>query len=154
MVIVVNFPPAGAVAGAPVFEQAPRVVQAKFSARPRRVRPLRSEDTMSISLKTFALPVLAASLALATAAAWAQEGMQNDKSMQENMRHEGMSKGMHGMEGSHAMPGTVTAVDTKTGMVDVDSEGMSLRVHFPPSALANLKKGDKITLHMSFSKAK
>ena len=110
---------------------------------------------MNISLKTSTLSVLAVSLALACAAVWAQEGMQSDKMMQENMKHERMGKmGMHDMEGSHAMPGTVTAIDTKTGMVDVNAEGMALRVHFPPASLANLKNGDKITLHLGFSKAK
>ncbi len=62
-------------------------------------------------------------------------------------------KGMHGnMMGMHMMPATVTAADAKTGMVDVTSEGMALKVHFPPAAMANLKAGDKITLHMGFSK--
>lgn len=63
-------------------------------------------------------------------------------------------KGMHGnMMGMHRMPATVTAADAKTGMVDVTIEGMAaLKVHFPPSAMASLKAGDKITLHMGFSK--
>lgn len=62
-------------------------------------------------------------------------------------------KGMHSnMMGMHMMPATVTAADAKTGMVDVTSEGMALKVHFPPAAMANLKAGDKITLHMGFSK--
>ena len=58
--------------------------------------------------------------------------------------------GMHAM-GMHMMPATVTAADTTTGVVDVTSEGMALKVHFPPKAMANLKAGDKITLHMGFS---
>ncbi len=29
---------------------------------------------------------------------------------------------------------------------------MTMKVHFPPSAMFNLKAGDKVTLHMSFSK--
>lgn len=62
-------------------------------------------------------------------------------------------KGMHhNMMGMHVMPATVTAADAKTGVVEVTSEGMSLKVHFPPSAMASLKAGDKITLHMGFSK--
>jgi hypothetical protein len=62
-------------------------------------------------------------------------------------------KGMHdNMMGMHMMPATVTAADTKTGVVDVTTEGTALKVHFPPSAMASLKAGDKITLHMGFSK--
>jgi hypothetical protein len=61
--------------------------------------------------------------------------------------------GMHGnMKGMHMMPATVTAADAKTGIVDVTTDGMALKVHFPPSAMAYLKAGDKITLHMGFSK--
>jgi hypothetical protein len=62
-------------------------------------------------------------------------------------------KGMHdNMMGMHTMPATVTAADAKTGVVDVTTEGMALKVHFPPSAMASLKAGDTITLHMGFSK--
>ncbi|GLQ87361.1 hypothetical protein ISS98_12195 [Dyella flagellata] len=69
--------------------------------------------------------------------------------------HSGMSgmKGMHhAMQGMHAMPATVTSVDSKTGIVEADTEGMNLKLHFPPAAVADLKAGDKITLHMGFSK--
>jgi len=50
------------------------------------------------------------------------------------------------------MPATVTSVDQKTGIVAVESEGMKLKVHFPSSAIADLKKGDKISLHLGFTK--
>jgi hypothetical protein len=55
--------------------------------------------------------------------------------------------------GSHSMSGTVTNVDSQTGMIDVDAGGHALKLHFPPASLADVKNGDKITLHMSFSKA-
>lgn len=61
-------------------------------------------------------------------------------------------KAMHHMMGMHTMPATVTSVDTKTGIVEVESEGMNLKVHFPPHAVADLKTGDKITLHLGYSK--
>lgn len=65
----------------------------------------------------------------------------------------GGMKGMHAnMQGMHMMPATVSAVDTKTGVVDVTAGGMALKVHFPPASVANLKAGDQITLHMGFSK--
>jgi hypothetical protein len=69
-----------------------------------------------------------------------------------SMKHK-MGGGMHKMNSSmHAMPATVTSVDTTTGIVEVSSESMSLRVHFPPASVADLKAGDKITLHMGYSK--
>jgi hypothetical protein len=69
-----------------------------------------------------------------------------------------MDSGTHGkthhkMNGSmHKMPATVTSVDTGTGIVEVTAGGMPLKVHFPAASVANLKTGDKITLHMGFSK--
>lgn len=109
---------------------------------------------MNASSKTLASALLAASLGLAAAGVWAQEGTQ-DQPTTGNMQHEGMQRmgkhSMNGMEGMHAMPATVTSVDKQTGLVEVTSEGMSLRVHFPPASLANLNNGDKITLHLGFS---
>jgi len=64
-------------------------------------------------------------------------------------------KGMHHMDnmmGMHKMPATVTAADASTGIVDVDAGGMALKLHFPPAAMKALKAGDKITVHMGFSK--
>jgi hypothetical protein len=65
---------------------------------------------------------------------------------------DGMSSMHKKMMGMHMMPATVTTADTKTGVVDVMTEGMALKVHFPPKAMASLKAGDKIVLHMGFSK--
>jgi hypothetical protein len=65
--------------------------------------------------------------------------------------------GMHGamrenLQGQHNMPATVNAVDAKTGLVDVTAGGMALKLHFPPPAVAGLKAGDQITLHLAYSK--
>jgi hypothetical protein len=70
------------------------------------------------------------------------------------MHGEGMhNKMMHGLNNSmHKMPATVTSVDPATGMVGVDAERMALQLHFPPASMADLQVGDKITLHMGFSK--
>lgn len=70
------------------------------------------------------------------------------------MEHKGMMHDkMHGnMKGMHEMAAEVTAVDAKTGVVEVTSMGMPLKVHFPPAAVADLKAGDKITLHMGYSR--
>ena len=52
----------------------------------------------------------------------------------------------------HTMPATVDAVDHTTGIVEVTTGGMKLKVHFPPASLASVNNGDKITLHMGFTK--
>lgn len=58
-----------------------------------------------------------------------------------------------GMNGSmHRMAATVKSVDAKTGIVEVEAGGMALTVHFPPASVADLKKGDKITLHMGYTR--
>jgi hypothetical protein len=64
--------------------------------------------------------------------------------------HSGM---MHRFNGSmHTMAVTVTSVNTTTGIVEVTAGGMALRVYFPPASMAELKAGDKITLHMGYTK--
>lgn len=60
---------------------------------------------------------------------------------------------MVNMHGMHTMAATVTHADPKTGIVDVMTEGMALRVHFPPASMVNLKAGDKIGLYMGYSQA-
>ena len=64
----------------------------------------------------------------------------------------GMHHDMANMSGMHDMPATVTNVDHKTGVVEVESMNMKLTVHFPANTIADLKNGDKITLHLGFSK--
>lgn len=97
-------------------------------------------------MKPLAIVTLCSTLALATSPAWAQ----NQGGMS-GMNMPGMS-GMGDMMGMHMMPATVTAIDTKTGLVDVTAGSMALKLHFPPASLASLKAGDKITLHLGFSK--
>lgn len=65
-------------------------------------------------------------------------------------RREGMMKYM----GKHSMPGTVGKIDMNTGMVEVKTDAGNLMLHFPPASLKDVKAGDTITVHMSFSTAK
>ena len=58
------------------------------------------------------------------------------------------------MMGRHQMPGTVTAVNHSTGIVNVDSMGMALVVHFPPPTVKDLKAGDKIHLLLGYRMSK
>ncbi len=77
-------------------------------------------------------------------AAAGSSAMQSDTNMQGPMKHNKNAS-------MHKMPATVTAADAKSGIVDVTTAGMSLKVHFPPAFIANLKAGDKITLHMGYT---
>ena len=51
--------------------------------------------------------------------------------------------------GQHDMMGTVRSVSSN-GMVEVHTDEGNLKVHFP-DASHHLKKGEKITLHLSYS---
>lgn len=97
---------------------------------------------------------LALALSLGATAQTSTDSAHNPDAM--GSMHGGSMQGMQGMHmnmmGMHAMPATVSTVDKQTGLVGVSTEGMALKVHFPPSAVANLKAGDKITLHMGYSK--
>ena len=53
------------------------------------------------------------------------------------------------VKGQHDMAGTVQSVD-QNGMVQIQTGLGNLTVHFP-DASQNLKKGDKIILHLSYS---
>ena len=48
----------------------------------------------------------------------------------------------------HTMEGTVTKVDAKKGWVDVKTPEGSMKLHYPPSVLQNVKKGDKVTVEL------
>ena len=56
------------------------------------------------------------------------------------------------MMGEHNMTGTIARIDHKTGVVKVKTKPHDLELHFPPDSIKDLKKGDKITVHMSFQK--
>jgi hypothetical protein len=51
--------------------------------------------------------------------------------------------------GQHDMTGTVRSVSSN-GIVEVHTDDGNLKVHFP-DASQHLKKGEKITLHLSYS---
>lgn len=62
-----------------------------------------------------------------------------------------LPEGKTGLLGSHAVAGTVTAVSPQ-GTVDVHTDAGTLKVPFP-DASKNLKKGDPITVYLSYSTA-
>jgi len=100
-----------------------------------------------------ALALSGAALAQDTAPSSSMSSMGSMGGMHGNMPGKGGMMHMHqNMQGMHMMPATVTSVDAKTGIVEVSAAGMDLKLHFPPASVANLKTGDKITVHMGFSK--
>jgi hypothetical protein len=53
-----------------------------------------------------------------------------------------------GEMGRHSMDGEVTKVDPKKGRLTVKTAEGNLDLHFPPSALENVKKGDHVTVDL------
>jgi hypothetical protein len=53
------------------------------------------------------------------------------------------------MTGRHTMEGKVTSVSAKTGWVHVKTSEGTIIVHFPPAALAEVKKGDTIAVDLA-----
>ena len=107
----------------------------------------------SVTIKESSMP---RKIQIATALLFAMSipAMAQSGSMQGmGMQNSGMQGSMANMMGSHMMPAKVTMVDPRTGLVDVTSEGMRLKLHFPPRSVANLRPGDAITIHMAFSKS-
>jgi hypothetical protein len=55
------------------------------------------------------------------------------------------------MKGRHTMDGRVTKVDAKRGWVDVKTPEGSMKLHFPPPTLDNVKKGDRVTVELGMA---
>jgi hypothetical protein len=49
------------------------------------------------------------------------------------------------------MDGEVTKVDAKKGWVDVKTPEGRMKLHFPPAALASVKKGDRVTVEIGMT---
>jgi osmotically-inducible protein OsmY len=54
----------------------------------------------------------------------------------------------HDFQGTHTMRGEVLSVDQQKGMVSLKSSDGTFDLHFPPSALKDIQKGDQVTVQM------
>jgi hypothetical protein len=61
----------------------------------------------------------------------------------------GKMAGMAGYHGQHSMTGRITSIDQQEGKVSIESQGKSMDLHFPPSALQGLNKGDEVTVQLA-----
>ena len=57
------------------------------------------------------------------------------------------------LHGEHWMTGTVTSVNTKTGLITLKTDDAPLTVQFPAKSVRDLKEGDKIALELGFAPA-
>jgi len=56
------------------------------------------------------------------------------------------------IRGMHSKKATVVAIDTETGVMRLNADGLPLVVQFPPSSLAGIKPGETINLHLGFTR--
>jgi hypothetical protein len=116
-------------------------------------------QVMNMRLNRILLPLLSVLVIGCAASVVAQDAMPMGSTPSAGqapnvaMTHTPGVASMVNMHGMHTMPATVTTADPKTGIVDVTSNGMALKVHFQPESMANLKAGDKIGLYMAYSQA-
>jgi len=61
----------------------------------------------------------------------------------------GVAAAQSDMTGQHTMEGTVTSVSAKSGWVHVKTSEGTMIVHLPPASLADVKKGDTISVDLS-----
>ena len=101
-------------------------------------------------MKNF-LPLLVSSLFIANIAVSANAAEYGKSEM--GMDHKSMDKkGASKMMGVHKMTGTVDKIDHAKGTVMLKSDMADMSLHFPPSAIKDLKDGDSITVELGFTK--
>lgn len=54
--------------------------------------------------------------------------------------------------GMHSMGGTIESINHKTGWIKLKTGLGDMTIHYPPQAIKDLNKGDKITTNLSFTK--
>jgi uncharacterized GH25 family protein len=57
-----------------------------------------------------------------------------------------------GLAGDHDMSGTVSKLDKTKGTFVLTTAAGPLHLHFPPDVMKDVKNGDKITVHLGFTK--
>ena len=58
-----------------------------------------------------------------------------------------------GFVGQHTMTGTVTDIDKDEGKVTIETEGHTLDLHFPKTAIRSFTKGDRVTVQLAIKEA-
>jgi hypothetical protein len=103
---------------------------------------------MEVSIMKSTYPVMAVALGLAVSVSVATPvlageygGNWNDKNMASDNNE----------MGEHHMDGTVTKVNHHTGFISVKTAEGSMRLHYPPKSIKDIKDGNKIRLYLGYS---
>ena len=55
-------------------------------------------------------------------------------------------------EGEHTLRGTITAIDSRTGVLRLRTNAGEVTIPFPASSVRDLKEGDTLTVYVAFEK--
>ncbi len=66
-------------------------------------------------------------------------------------QHEGATHELENAMGEHVMAGTISEIDHDQGTLTLDTGMAPLQLHFPPSAIQNMQKGDKVAVKLAIS---
>ena len=58
----------------------------------------------------------------------------------------------HMSMGTHSMTGTIETINNQTGWMKIKTGIGELTIHYPAPTVKELKQGDKITVHLSYTK--
>jgi len=100
-----------------------------------------------IALATALVAALGAAPAFAGGPTKASDTKANDTKASSPSASPSMSAG--DFVARHTMTGEVTRIDAKRGTMTLKTAEGNLDLHFPPSALSNVKKGDRVTVELA-----
>jgi hypothetical protein len=108
---------------------------------------------MAKTLWSRAAVVTAAALVFGAAPALAGEGKAAAGGSDQYKTAAPKTEGATEFKGRHTMEGEVTRVDPTKGTMSLKTAEGTMDLHFPPSALANVKKGDRVAVELALKPA-
>ena len=108
---------------------------------------------MAKTMWSQAAAITAAALMFGAAPALAGEGKTAAGGSDQYKTAAPKTEGAADFTGRHTMEGEVTRIDSTKGTVSVKTAEGTMDLHFPPSALANIKKGDRIAVELALKPA-
>ncbi|MHB1585492.1 MAG: hypothetical protein ACYCRH_02890 [Acidiferrobacteraceae bacterium] len=94
--------------------------------------------------------IAAGAIALFSTSAWGASMSMGGGSMGAK-QHCTHYKTMGHETGVHQMSGTVTAINHRTGILSLKTAEGTLRLHFPPPSLRQVKRGERMDVHLGFT---
>jgi hypothetical protein len=108
---------------------------------------------MERSMKSILLPIVAILMLTAMAILSLSPGFVSaDEYSQPNAQSQDVNGSGNMSMGMHSMSGTIETINSQTGWMKIKTGLGELTIHYPAPTVKDLKKGDKITVHLSYTK--